>query len=348
MPVIVPSCSIIYFLFNAPTRIRWPSCRPFNSVANNRIDIASKLAVFFFFSCYFPFPFISFYFSSQDLDGKAAVMHIITIWLISIISLSHSAFGNPIPEDYPPYPDFFSENAFSFDDFDTSSPIATDLSTEIPDSLDYTLWQPFETSWLTDALESSPDTTQFFTDSSNTPLETSPFAEYSDTLLESSCGRATDGNFQPYSKREDGDICKPKAEVDALPFLKLPDLGSLNKIVGSWEENQPKLRSFSLPPTPGYTVDDDELCPKPLRRLCCQGPLSESVVRGLVASLCRGIVDFFPYNPFILIFYQFSQKKKRIFCEPGQFCNCSVVLISNAKIPRFWTLAMLSKMGSLL
>lgn len=193
-----------------------------------------------------------------------------------------------MPEDFPFYSDSLLENTIPFNDVETSSSIPMDFTTQAADTSDSTSLQPLETSWLTDSSGPPPDVTQLFADSSSTPLETFPFAESSGALLESSCG-ATEDNLQPYSKRENGDICSPDAESDALPLQNLPDPNFLEKLLGSGQEGLPGLERFFIPRTSGFTVDDDQLCPKPFRRLCCQGPLVTSTFQGQVVGNCRGI-----------------------------------------------------------
>lgn len=252
---------------------------------------------------------------------------LIFVCIASTAVLSNSALGNPIPEDPLLYSDFPSENTVGFNDFETSSPIIPlDLTTHTPESSDLTFQQPLETSWLADSSAPPPDTTQLFADfSSNMPLETSLFAESSDAFLESSCGAAAEGGFQPYSKRDDDGICTtPKAEVNPMPVLKLPDLDILEKTVGSGQEELPRLRSFYIPRIPGFTVNDDDLCPKPNRRLCCQGPLTTSVSMGIVLGDCRGNDEpfllggvIFPRSLF-LIFFEFIMNREKfqlLHCE---------------------------------
>lgn len=212
--------------------------------------------------------------------------------------LSNIALGNPIPEDLPIDSDFLSENTIAFNDFETSSPIPLELTTQTPDASDPTSLQPLDSS------APPPDTIQLFADSTDTPLQTSLFAESSNGLPENSC-EAAGGDFQPYSKRDDGQSCTPKARVDPLPLLSLPDLDNLEEVVGSGQGETQKRRAFNIPPIPGYTVDDDKFCPTPKRRLCCQGPPSTTFVQVWeIVNDCRGMMKpsvFFSFFFFSLV-----------------------------------------------
>ena len=66
----------------------------------------------------------------------------------------------------------------------------------------------------------------------------------------------------------------------------------LENYFGPGIENLPTLEPFPILPTSGYTVDDDRMCGKPRRRLCCQGPLGREALQGSVGN-CRGIDGLF-------------------------------------------------------
>lgn len=255
---------------------------------------------------------------------------------VSILALSHSTLGNPIPDDFSPDSDFFSEDTGAYNDFETPSPMPIDFTPQTLEFSNPTFQQPFENSWLADSsgyppdnpqsfadsstspldtslqdeFSESPDDTQFFTDSSTSPLETSSLAHFSDALLESSCG-AADDESQALSKRGDGGICTPKGGDDTLPLLKWPDLDTLEEMLGTGQDSRLKSRMTDIPPTPGYTNEDDNLCPWPRRRLCCQGPIAVSLMRGLIVNNCRGTAFYFllfPSFSFFLFFPSFMRR----------------------------------------
>lgn len=203
------------------------------------------------------------------------------VWVVSIIRvLSHHAHCNPLPVELPLDSDFVSDAASDAAiHFETPNSLPIDLTTQPLDL------STLDTSWLTDSSASLPDTTALFTDYySSAPFDISLFPESSDALLESSCVGA-DSDFQPLSKRIDSNICTPDIEADPL-LLKLPDLKDLENIYGPGIEKLPSMETFPVIPIPGYTGDDD-MCGKPRRRLCCQGPLGTHALEGVLAS-CRG------------------------------------------------------------
>lgn len=224
------------------------------------------------------------------------------MWIASIILLSNSALGNPIPENPPSYSDFFSENApaentFAFNDVETSK-IPSDTTTQTLDFMNPTLSQPLE------------EDTQLLTDPLDIFFETAPFSESPDELSANSCKTADRDDLQLYFKRKrnDGEICPTPAQTDPLPLLKLPDLDTLEKKTGSEQGEPKKLPSFIIPPIPGYTVEDDKICSRPWRRLCCQGPVySRNMPPGLLlVSDCRGMMNHSRISsslaPFLFIF----------------------------------------------
>lgn len=172
-----------------------------------------------------------------------------------------------------------------------------DLSAHVPDFSDPTSIQSPDTSWLTDSSAPPSNTADLFAYSSDAPLEASPFSEFPDPLLKSSCGGGEgNGDSQTLSKRVDNGICTHRGEADPLP-LKLPGMKDLENIFGPGIEKLPTLESFPILPTPGYTVDDDRMCGKPRWRLCCQGPLGREALQGTVGN-CRGIDGLFLFALF--------------------------------------------------
>lgn len=242
------------------------------------------------------------------------------IWLLSIIALSHHAIANPLPVDLSLESNSFSDNAFSFNGFETPSSIPGDFSAQTLQFSDATSMQPLDTSWLTDFSASPADSVQFFADSpaspadnvqlfadsssspadsvqqlfadsSDTSFEISLFPEPSDVFLESSCGGGdADANLKALAKRDDSDTCNTLGPAaDSLPLLELPDI---KNIFGPGIEKRPSSETFPILPIPGFTIDDDQICGRPRRRLCCQGPIGSGAVQGVVGS-CRGIDQLF-------------------------------------------------------
>lgn len=219
------------------------------------------------------------------------------MWFALTVLLSNSVLGTPTPEDPPFYSDFLSENDFAentlaFNDVETSSLIPLDFATQNLDFMDPTLLQPLEDPWLADDPASFPDDTRLLADSTDTFSETAPFFESSDPPSAKSCKIADRDDFKLYFKRNDGGICTtPTAETDPLPLLKLPDLDTLRKVLGSDQEEPTKRPANIIPPIPGYTPDDDNMCPRPWRRLCCQGPVYNAFSKSLLlVSDCRGMM----------------------------------------------------------
>lgn len=158
------------------------------------------------------------------------------IWIAWTAVLSNTAHDNPILEDLPLSSDLLSENTLDLNDFETSSLLPSDWTTQNLDFSDSTMLEPLEISSLSDSSTLPFDDEQLFADSSNTSPEISLFAD-SNALLESSC-ETTDDDFQLYSKRNDDGICTFEPEVDPLPLLRLPDLDKLEEILGSGQERR--------------------------------------------------------------------------------------------------------------
>lgn len=194
-------------------------------------------------------------------------------FLISSIAVYHIAFVNPRPEN-PSYTDFLSESNVAFNGLDESSLVPFDSSTQAPDF---------------SASELLPLETDLYAESSDTLFDTLQIVDSSDELLQSSC--ETDDELQPYIKR-DGEICAPKAAVEPLPLLKLPNLDDLEQIISSMRRERPNLQTHPISFIPGYSRDD-ELCPQPKRRLCCLGPLAGFVLTydgWTLVRDCRGMM----------------------------------------------------------
>ena len=223
------------------------------------------------------------------------------MWIASIILLFNNAFGNPIPEDQPFYSDFCSkntlaENTFAFNDVETSK-IPSDSTTQTLDFMNPTSLQPLE------------EDTELVADPLDNFFKTAPISESSDELSATPCKTADRDDLQLYFKRKrnDGEICPTPAQTDPLPLLKLPDLDTLGKILGSEQEEPTKRPANIIPPIPGFTVDDDKICPKPWRRLCCQGPMySRNMPPGLfLVSDCRGMTNRPCISSPLLFFFNF-------------------------------------------
>lgn len=214
-----------------------------------------------------------------------------------IAILVDAALANPIPEDYPDS-DFLSDDLFAPDALDASSPMSFDLIAQ-PLAFSGLTSLSLDTDWLTDSSASPLEDAQI-ADFSDRPLET---VDSSGAFLESSC----EAGSEPFFKR-DGEICTPEAAGEPYPSLKLPDLDDLENALGSERKKPRKLRQYLIPPTPGYTPDDDPLCPKPKRRLCCEGPRHGNMIWGWsVIDGCRGII--IPH-PFSFSFFLSVRRKK--------------------------------------
>lgn len=222
------------------------------------------------------------------------------VWVLSIIVFSHCALGNPLPADIPLDSDLLSDDTAILNDFETPNSNSMSIpmmefNAHTLDSSDLTSIQSPDTSWLTDSSAPPPNTANLFADSSDAPLESYLFPEFSDAFLESSCGGAN-GDSQPLSKRIDSGICTHEAEANPL-LLKMPDMKDLENIFRPGIEKLPTLESFPILPTSGYTVDDDSMCAKPRRRLCCQGSLGKGALQGTIGS-CRVINGLFLFRFF--------------------------------------------------
>lgn len=222
------------------------------------------------------------------------------IWVVSVIDFSHHAFGNPLSEEFS-NSDLLSDNALIFNDIETPNSPSVDLAPQDPSFSDPTSIQSPDISSLTDSSTPPFDTTELSVDFSNALLENSPSSDFSDVFLESSCGETDDGDFQSVFKRDDSGVCSAsKAEADPL-HLNLPDLlNDFKKPVESGLQELPRLETFPIPPTPGYTIEDDKNCRAPRRRLCCQGPLGWGDTAGYVGH-CRGMEDGFFFLFFFLV-----------------------------------------------
>lgn len=213
-----------------------------------------------------------------------------------IAILLDAALANPIPEDYLDS-DFLSDDLFTSDGLDTSGPMSFELTAE-PLAFSGLTSSSLDTKWRTDSsaslLEDAPNV-DFF----NTPLET---FDSSGVLLESSC----EAGSELFSKR-DGEICAPEAAGEPDPLLELPNLDDLENALGSNKKKPRKMRQYLIPPTIGYTVEDDPQCPKPKRRLCCEGPMHGYMSWGWsIVDGCRGITSL----PLCFYFPSFLLYKK--------------------------------------
>lgn len=240
--------------------------------------------------------------------------------LISSLAVLYPALSSAILED-PSDTVFLSEDLLAFIDFDVASSLPLDSSN-----------QPFDFS--NSEVPSLED--DLFTDSSaNTPLEDETFLFSADPILESSC-MTSDSGFSRYVKR--GDICDQRTDESSLSRLRFP---SWNEFIQQVDEptKEPRFKQSDLVndlirPIPGISSNDD-LCPKPRRRLCCRGPPSE---------LVPGYTNFYTV-------VNFCSGKIRL-DKKSLSCNASLVamiLISRVcGCRRFWTIAMHCKVRRLL
>lgn len=208
--------------------------------------------------------------------------------LFSSIAVLPTILTNPVP-DTSDYSSFLPGETLAFEDGDSASPMIFDSAQsqglDFPDST----FLPLQTESNSGSSDMSFETA-LFSDALDTPLETELFAGSSNSLLESSC--TSEGDFQPFAKR-DSQICAPKAAVEPSPFLNLPDLDDLERAVGSGDKKERYLPAFPIPLIEGYS-ENSEVCPKPRRRLCCLGPLSQyaiSLNAWTVVSQCRGMMN---------------------------------------------------------
>lgn len=179
--------------------------------------------------------------------------------MISSFALLHPALSDIIPEDSFDT-SFFFENSLASHDFDFASVLPFDNSNQ---PLDFS---SSEAPSLEDNL---------FTDSSaNTPLEEEVFPYSADPLLETSC-TTSDGGYTRYVKRDNG-ICAPRTD-EPLPFqVRFPTLDEIEEQLNEPRFKESNIPSQAIPPIPGISRNDN-LCPKPKRRLCCAGPITELV-----------------------------------------------------------------------
>ena len=101
----------------------------------------------------------------------------------SIIGLSHSALGNPLPAVFSVDSNFLSDDTALFNDVETSnanyfSIPMVGFNAKALDFTDSTSMQSPDTSWLTDPSALPPDTADLFAIPSDTPLETSFFSSF--------------------------------------------------------------------------------------------------------------------------------------------------------------------------
>ena len=197
--------------------------------------------------------------------------------MISSLAVLHPVLSGAIPEDSSGA-GFLSEDPPVFDIFDVASSSPLDSSN-----------QPFD--FLDSEAPSLED--DFFTDpSANTAAEDENFLFSADPILESSC-MTSDSGFSRYVKK-DG-ICGQRTDESLPSRLRFPTLNEIEEQVQE-PTKEPKFKESNIlneaiPSIPGISSNDD-LCPKPKRRLCCLGPPMELIPgfpgRYVGVNFCRG------------------------------------------------------------
>ena len=185
--------------------------------------------------------------------------------MILVVTICSLAVLHLVLSDTPPDDSFgssfLSDDFRDLPDFDVASSSLFDSSSQPLDFSDS------EASSLGD----------LFTDSSpNTPFEDEPFTYSADQFLESSC-MPDDSSDSRYLKRDgSGSICAPKSLWFSAVMLKYPDFND-NKGQVNWPQfEKANVPTEEIPFIPGISLND-ELCPKPRRRLCCTGPIGPPV-----------------------------------------------------------------------
>lgn len=199
------------------------------------------------------------------------------ILAVTICSLAapHLVLSDTAPDDSFGS-SFLSDNFRNFPGFDGASSLPFDSSSQPLDFSDSEV----------------PSLGDFFTDSSpNTPLEDETFTYPADQLFESSC-MTDDSSDSRYFKRDGSDnICVPRIDESLSLKLKFPDFNDIEAQVNWPQFEEANVPTEEIPFIPGISRND-ELCPKPRRRLCCTGPTGGGLVQGwslyLLVNGCRG------------------------------------------------------------
>lgn len=176
--------------------------------------------------------------------------------MICSLAVLHLVLSNVVPDDSFDT-SFLSDDPPAFSDFDVASSLPFDSSSQLFD------FSNSEAPSLED---------EFFPDSSaNTPLKDESFSSSADPLLESSCMTDDSGNSRYFKRDGSRSICAPRAD-ESLPLqLKFPDLDDIEAQVDWPQFDDASVPTDTIPFITGISRND-ELCPKPKRRLCCIGP----------------------------------------------------------------------------